>query len=54
MVSTIKVDKSKKTIEISGLNISNEVVFNYFNNLPANERDDKFLRAIYIGVLALM
>lgn len=54
MAKTIKIDKLKKTIEIAELNIANEIVFNYFNNLPANERDDKLLRAIYIGVLALM
>lgn len=29
-------------------------MFNYFDNLPASERDEKLLRAIYIGVLALM
>ena len=30
------------------------VIFNYFNNLPAMERDEKFIRALYLGVLALM
>lgn len=34
--------------------IENPIVFNYLNNLPSSERDEKFLRAIYIGVLALM
>ncbi|MGJ8664738.1 MAG: hypothetical protein ACSHW7_00075 [Patiriisocius sp.] len=29
-------------------------MFNYFDNLPASERDDKLVRALYIGVLALM
>lgn len=53
-MSLIKVSQKPKRIELEHLEISNEIVFNYFNNLPANERDDKFLRAIYIGVLALM
>lgn len=53
-MSFIKLEKKNKQTKIEQLEISNEIVFNYFNNLPANERDDKFLRAIYIGVLALM
>jgi hypothetical protein len=48
------VNQKHKIIEIDLLKISNDIVFNYFNNIPANERDDKLLRAIYIGVLALM
>ena len=48
------VNQKHKIIEIDLLKITNDIVFNYFNNLPANERDDKLLRAIYIGVLALM
>ena len=34
--------------------MDNEIVFNYFDNLPATERDNKLIRAIYIGVLAMM
>ena len=50
----MKLNLKSKQIEIESISISNEIVFNYFNNIPANERDDKLLRAIYIGVLALM
>lgn len=50
----MKIDKKNKFLKVEEFEISNEIVFNYFNNLPANERDDKLLRAIYIGVLALM
>jgi predicted ATP-dependent endonuclease of OLD family len=32
----------------------NQFVFNYFDNFHANERDEKLLSVIYIGVLALM
>lgn len=50
----IKLNQLLKRIEISEFEIENQIVFNYFDNLPANERDEKLLRAIYIGVLALM
>jgi hypothetical protein len=50
----LKINQQLKRIEISSFEIENEVVFNYFNNLPSNERDSKLIKAIYIGVLALM
>jgi hypothetical protein len=53
-MSIIKIDQQLKRIEISGFEIENEIVFNYFNSLTLNERDDKLFRSIYIGVLALM
>lgn len=53
-MSTIKINQQLKRIEIKEFEIENQIVFNYFDKLPATERDEKFLRAIYIGVLALM
>ncbi len=53
-MGTIKINQKLKRIEIQGFELDNEIVFNYFNNLPVNERDDKLIRAIYIGVLAMM
>lgn len=50
----IKINQQLKRIEIKEFEIENQIVFNYFDNLPAIERDDKLLKAIYIGVLALM
>lgn len=44
----------KERVEINGFEIDNAVVFEYFNSLPASDRDSKLLKAIYIGVLALM
>ena len=41
-------------VEIQDFEIENEIVFRYFDRLPSIERNDKFFRAIYIGVLALM
>lgn len=53
-MSTIKLNQQLNRVEIKEFEIENSIIFNYFNNLPANERDEKLLRAIYIGVLALM
>lgn len=50
----LKINQKLKRIEISAFEIENEIVFNYFNNLPSDERNDKIVRAIYIGVLAMM
>jgi len=53
-MAIIKLNQQLKRLEISDFEISNDIVFNYFNNLPVPERDDKLYRALYIGVLALM
>lgn len=53
-MSTIKINQKLKRIEIQEFEIENDIVFSYFDKLPASERDDKLIRAIYIGVLALM
>lgn len=53
-MSTIRINQQIKRVEIKGFEIENEIVFNYFNNLPISDRDGKLLQAIYIGVLALM
>jgi hypothetical protein len=50
----ISLNQQLKRVEIKDFEIENPIVFNYFNNLPARERDEKLLRALYIGVLALM
>ncbi|MFA6087241.1 hypothetical protein [Mucilaginibacter sp.] len=50
----IKLNQQLKRVEIDSFEIENSIVFNYFDNLPASERNDRLLRAIYIGVLALM
>jgi len=50
----VSLNQKLKRVEISGFELENEIVFNYFDKLPASERDEKLIRAIYIGVLALM
>jgi hypothetical protein len=53
-MATLKINNQLKEIEIKEIIITNELVFNFFNNLSIDERDEKLVRAIYIGVLALM
>ncbi len=50
----ISLNQQLKRVEISNFEIENQIVFNYFDNLPTTERDEKLLRAVYIGILALM
>ena len=51
---TLKLNQKLNRVEISAFEIDNEIVFNYFDRLKAEERDEKLIRAIYIGVLAMM
>lgn len=53
-MATIKLNQKLNRIEIKEFEIENRIVFNYFDKLPSDDRDGKLLRAIYIGVLALM
>ena len=51
----VKLNQKLKRIELSDkLRIDNEIVFNYFDNIPEKQRDETLFRALYIGVLALM
>ena len=53
-MSLIKLNQKLKRVEVQQFELDNDIVFNYFDNLPAKERDDKLFKALYIGVLALM
>ncbi|MFT6923843.1 MAG: hypothetical protein ACJA1C_002863 [Crocinitomicaceae bacterium] len=53
-MATLKINQKLKRVEIQKFELDNQIVFNYFDNLPADQRDEKFIRALYIGVLALM
>jgi len=52
-MSNIKLNHGLKRIEVTGVEIKNELVFAYFNGIPESERDGAFKRALHIGVLAL-
>lgn len=48
------LNQQLKRVELKGVEIENEIVFEYFNKLDAAQRKEKFFEAIYIGVLAQM
>lgn len=50
----MKLNQQLQRVEVNAFEIDNSIVFNYFNNLKAEERDEQLIRAIYIGVLAMM
>lgn len=53
-MSIVKLNQRLKRLEVQSFEADNEIVFQYFDKLPSVDRDEKFLRALYIGVLALM
>lgn len=53
-MSVVRLDQQRQRIEVSDFEITNPIVFGYFDRLPATEREAILYRAIYIGVLALM
>lgn len=53
-MAKIRLNQQLHRVEISDFEIENNIVFNYFDKLPVDERGEKLLRAMYIGVLALM
>lgn len=53
-MAIINLNQKLNRVEVKHFEIDNEIVFNYFNNLPLKDRDEKLFRALYIGVLALM
>ena len=50
----LSLDQKLKRVEVDSFEIKNDIVFNYFDKLSADERGEQLLRAVYIGVLALM
>jgi hypothetical protein len=49
----IKLNQGLRRIEVSKLEIENDLAFEHFDRLPADQRDAEFIKAFYIGVLAL-
>lgn len=52
-MAIVRLNQSLRRLEVAEFEVDNQIVFEYFNRLGKDERDDKLLRAIYIGVLAL-
>lgn len=53
-MAIVKLNQKLKRVEIGAFEADNAIVFEFFNKLPSEVRDETLLRAIYIGVLALM
>jgi hypothetical protein len=49
----IKLNQSLRRIEVSKIEIENELAFEHFDRIPSEQRDAEFVKALYIGVLAL-
>ena len=53
-MSIISLDQKSKRVLISSYELDNSIVFKFFDSKAAEERDAALLKALYIGVLALM
>ena len=50
----VSLDKQNRRIKIAAFDLDNPLVFEFFsNNVAASDYDEKLLRALYIGVLAM-
>jgi hypothetical protein len=54
MANILTIDQKKSQVKIKAFELNNEIVFKYFDKIPEIDRDETFLKAIYIGTLALM
>ncbi|PTB87215.1 hypothetical protein C9975_06345 [Thalassospira xiamenensis] len=50
----VSLDQKKRRVSFSEFGTENDIVFTFFDKLQASERDEAVLRALYIGVLAMM
>ena len=50
----MRIDHKLQRVQVDSFEISDELVFRYFDSLPEAERETALLRAIRIGVLASM
>ncbi len=50
----MRIDHKLQRVQVDSFEISDELVYNYFDSLPEAERESALLRAIRIGVLAMM
>ena len=50
----VSLDQKSKRVQVSSFEVENQLLFEFFNKLGVNDRDEKFHKALYIGVLALM
>ena len=51
--SHIKLNQGLRRIEVSKLEIENDLAFEHFDRHSTEQRDAEFVKAFYIGVLAV-
>jgi hypothetical protein len=54
MANIVTIDQKKSQVKIKAFELDNQIVYEYFNKIPTELRDETFLKAVYIGTLALM
>ncbi len=54
MTKAISLNQKLKQLEITSYAIQNDIIFNYFDKVPEEDREERLFKALYIGVLALM
>jgi len=50
----VNLDQKNSRVQFSAFEVENRILFEFFNKIPAIDRDDQLHKALYIGVLALM
>ncbi|WP_339828958.1 hypothetical protein [uncultured Parvibaculum sp.] len=50
----VSLDQKSGRVQVSSFEVENKILFEFFNKLGVNDRDEQFHKALYIGVLALM
>jgi hypothetical protein len=49
----LRLNQKLQRVEVEAFEIDNAITFSFFDRIPADDRETTFLRALYIGVLAL-
>lgn len=50
----VSIDQKNTRVQFSAFEVENKILFEFFNKVPAADRDEQLHKALYIGVLALM
>lgn len=50
----VSLDQKNSRVQFGAFEVDNKILFEFFNKVPAADRDEQFHKALYIGVLALM
>lgn len=50
----VGLDQKNSRVQFGAFEVDNKILFEFFNKVPAADRDEQLHKALYIGVLALM